>query len=134
MSGLQRQKAVERLLDSCSVSLKKLWDAHVIGGAIDESKPNASSVRSPLGRFIFRLERLRGKFAIRLFQQNFHTAFRLFELLLAVARKFHTLFKELHRLIEREFYAFEPLHHFLEARERLLKLSLTWCLCCLVAC
>jgi len=85
MSAVQRQKAVERLFDSCPVSLKKLWDAHVIGGAIDGSKPNAASVRQPLGRFIFGLERLRGQFAIRLFQQNFHTAFRLFELLLAVA-------------------------------------------------
>ena len=85
MSAVQRQKAVERLLDSCPVSFKKLWDAHVIGGAIHKSKPNATSVRQPLGRFIFGLERLRGKFAIRLFQQNFHAAFRLFELLLTVA-------------------------------------------------
>jgi hypothetical protein len=85
MSLFLRQQAVERFLDSRAVRLKKLWDAHVVGAAGTGSKSDALSVQRKLGGFIFGLERLRDKFAIRLLQQNFHAAFRLFELLLTLA-------------------------------------------------
>lgn len=70
-----------------------------------------------LGRFIFCLERFGGHFPVGFFQQDFHPAFRFFELLLAFARKLYSFFEESHRLIEREVGTLEPLHHFFEASE-----------------
>src|SRR5207237_3488780 len=52
------------------------------------------------------VERLGGKLAIGFLQKDFHASFRLFELLLALARKRDAFFEKLHRLVQRRLRAF----------------------------
>src|SRR6266849_9523653 len=70
------------------------------------------------------LEALRNHLSVSLLQQYLHEAFRLFQLLLALPRKLHAFLKQLHRLVQRKLRALQPPHHFLQPRQRTLKIWL----------
>src|SRR5258708_4896236 len=76
--------------------------------------------RHQASRFIlaFWLKLFRHQFAVRFFQQNLNFAFRLFQLLLAFPRKRHSLFKQLHRFIQRKLRALQFAHHLFQSRQR----------------
>src|SRR5207302_10326354 len=59
------------------------------------------------------VERLGRKLAIRFLQKDFHASLRLFELLLALARKRDALFDKLHCLVKRKLRDFYSLDDFL---------------------
>src|SRR6202171_262543 len=71
-----------------------------------------------ISRFVlgFGFERLGRELSVGLLQQNFNTPFGFFQLFLALARKSHALFKELHGVVERELWALEAANHFFETR------------------
>src|SRR5437016_9100211 len=79
----------------------------------------ASRFSLPLG-----IERLGGKLAIGLLQEDFHSPLRLFQLLLARARERHALLEQLHRIVQRELRAFQAADDFLKAGKRALKIGL----------
>src|SRR5712691_2070224 len=72
----------------------------------------------------FGIEGFGGKLAIGLLEEDFHTAFRLFQLLLAFTRKRNAFFEEFHRFIQRELRAFQTPHNFFETRKRALEIRL----------
>src|SRR5436190_14561559 len=72
------------------------------------------------------IKRFRCQFAIRLFQKDFHAAFRLFKLLLTFPRQRDPFFKKFHGLVQRELRAFQSPHNLFEARERALEIGLLW--------
>ena len=77
-------------------------------------------------RFVlfFGFEGFGGELAVRLLQQDFHPALGFFKLFLALARKLHSFFKKLHRLIQRELRALQLAHNFFQPRQRLFKIRL----------
>src|ERR1700689_2213208 len=83
----------------------------------------AKTNRQQLIIFIFRIKRFRHNLAIRLLQQNLDAPFRLFQLLLALARKFYALFKEPHRFVQRQIRALQAFLHFLEPRKRFFEVA-----------
>src|SRR5205814_7054591 len=50
----------------------------------------------------------------------------LFQILLAIARELHALFKQFHRVIERKVRAFELADDFFQARQRAFKIRLLY--------
>src|SRR5450631_3416389 len=50
----------------------------------------------------FGFKRLCHHLAVCFFQQDFYFTFRLFQLFLALSRKAHAFFKQLHRFVQRE--------------------------------
>src|SRR6266851_3905707 len=79
----------------------------------------ASRFSLPLG-----IERLGGKLAIGFLQEDFHSPLRLFQLLLALARKRDALLKQFHCVVQRELRAFQAPDDFLKTGERALKIGL----------
>src|ERR1700687_3234642 len=71
-----------------------------------------------------RIEGLSRQLAISLFEEDFHTAFRLFQLLMAFARQRHSFFEEFHRVVQRELRALQASDNFLEARKGPLEVGL----------
>src|SRR5712664_2691864 len=78
----------------------------------------ASRFGLPLG-----IERLGGKLAIGLLQEDFHSPLRLFELLLALVGERDALLEQLHRVVQRELRAFQAANDFLQAGKRALKIG-----------
>ena len=72
----------------------------------------------------FRVERFGNHLAPSLLEEDFHFAFSLLEVFLAVSRKLHAFLKQLHGVIERQICAVEFTHDFLEACEAKLKFGL----------
>src|ERR1700732_1801351 len=64
----------------------------------------------------FRVERLGGKLAISLFQENFDAALGFFQLFLAFARERDAFFKKFHGVVERDLGTFEAADDFFQAR------------------
>src|SRR6266851_8623743 len=73
----------------------------------------------PLG-----IEGLGRKLAIRFLQEDFHSTFRLLQLLLALAGECDALFEQFHRVVQRELRAFQAANDFLKACQRALKIGL----------
>ena len=71
-----------------------------------------------------RLEWFWRQIAAGLLHQNFHSAFRLLELLLAIARKHHAFLEKFHGVVQRKICVLEFAHNFFQPRERLLELGL----------
>src|ERR1700687_3661963 len=76
-------------------SSKKVESFIAAGNRRAEGKTDASRFALPLG-----IERLGGELPIGFLQEDFHAAFRLFQLLLAFARKRNPFFEDLHRVVE----------------------------------
>src|ERR1700722_3525753 len=77
----------------------------------------------PLRSLILGRKRFGHYFSVGLLQQNFHAPFRFFQLFLAFLRKFHALFEQLHRVVQREVRVLEPLHHFFQPPQRSLEIA-----------
>src|SRR3974390_882037 len=70
------------------------------GGFIGGRAAPARARRRRLGIFLgFGIECLCRHFAAGLLEQNFHFAFGLFQVFLAVARELHAFFKQLHSFV-----------------------------------
>lgn len=63
---------------------------------------------------VFILERLRDRLAFRIRENQLDFLFDFFEALMTKARQANAFFEELQRFVERQLFAFEPLHDFLE--------------------
>lgn len=63
-----------------------------------------------------------GQFSIRFLQKNFHSAFRFLELFLTLPGQYDAFLEELHGFIERQLRALQFADHFLESRQRALKI------------
>jgi len=74
----------------------------------------------------FGLEGLRDHVAAGFFHEDFHAAFRILQLLLAIARERDAFLEKLHRVIEREIRSLELLDDFLKPREAALEFRLFW--------
>src|ERR1700674_525088 len=91
-AGRSRSRAASTASRSSS---KKAESFIAAGNRGTEGKPDAPRFAPPLG-----IERLGGELPIGFLQEDFHAAFRLFQLLLAFARKRNAFFEELHRVVE----------------------------------
>src|ERR1700674_901471 len=80
--------------------------------------PGASRFGLPLG-----IERLGGKLAIGFLQEDFHSPFRLFQLLLTLAGERDAFFEQLHRVVQGELRALQAADDFLQAGKRALKIG-----------
>src|SRR4029077_5163726 len=62
----------------------------------------------------FGLERFGEELSVGFLQQNLDAAFRLFELLLALAGKLNTFLEQFHGVVQSELRAFQASHDFFE--------------------
>ena len=90
---------------------------------IQEGGSAATAYGMRLGFFLgFGIKRFRRHFAAGLFEQNFHFAFGLLQVFLAIARKLHAFFEQLHGVVERKVRAFELANDFFQARQGTFKI------------
>src|ERR1700728_3474880 len=101
-AGISRSRAASTAARSSSKN---------VGGFIKGRKRLTQTLAargSPLRVFLgFRIEGFRGHLAAGFFKQNFHSAFGLFQMFLAVARELHAFLKQLHGFLERQIGALE---------------------------
>src|SRR5437867_3154410 len=69
--------------------------------------PGAGKLEESRFRLPLWIKRFRDKFAVRLFEQDLHAAFRLFKLLLTFPRQRDPFFKKFHGVVQRELRAFQ---------------------------
>src|SRR5947199_598801 len=75
-------------------------------------RPSASRFGLPLG-----IERLCGKLAIGLLEEDFHASLRLFELFLTFTGECNGLFKQLSCVVQRKLRTFQAAYDILKAVE-----------------
>src|SRR3974390_225833 len=79
--------------------------------------------------FTFRLEWFRSHLSVGFLQEYFHSAFRLFQLFLAFARKPNTFLKKFHRFVKRKLRDLQLAYNFFEASQRALEIAFLGRLC-----
>src|SRR6267143_1188791 len=72
----------------------------------------------------FGIKRFGGELAVSFFEQDFHAAFRFFQLFLAFSRECHTFLEKLHGVIQGKLRALQTSNDFFEASERTLEIGL----------
>src|SRR5882672_5828243 len=75
----------------------------------------------------FGIKRFGSKLAVGFFDQDFHAAFRFFQLFLAFAREGHTFLEKLHGVIQGKLRAFQAADDFLQTRKGTLEIRLLGC-------
>jgi hypothetical protein len=70
------------------------------------------------------IKRRQGHLTAGLLEQDFHLAFGLLQVLLAIARELYTFFEKLHGVIERQIGALQLLDDLFQSRERVFEIRL----------
>src|SRR6266852_7205225 len=95
------------------------WSSDVCSSDLAPGCRGASRFRLLLG-----VERLGSELAIGLLEENLDASFRLFQLLLAFARKRYALFEKLHGVIQRELRTLQAADDFFKAGKGALEIRL----------
>src|SRR5882724_2787747 len=91
--------------------------------AAENSRTGDSAAASRF-TFTFGIKRFGSKLAVGFLEQNFHSAFRFFQLFLAFARESHAFLEKFHGVIEGELRALQAADDFLQSRKGTLKIWL----------
>src|SRR6266850_545723 len=94
--------------------------------AAENSRTGGSAAASRF-TFTFGIKRFGGKLAVGFLEQDFHAAFRLFQLFLAFSRESHAFLEKFHGVIQGKLRALQATDDFLQSREGTLKIRLLGC-------
>src|SRR6267378_980639 len=75
----------------------------------------------------FGIKRFGSKLAVGFFEQDFHAAFRFFQLFLAFAREGHTFLEKLHGVIQGKLRALQAADDFLQSCQGTLEIRFLRC-------
>src|SRR6266403_3646724 len=115
--GIRRPRAASTAARSSSKNAGRIIEWRV--------RPVAPSGGIRLGLFLgFWIERFCYHLSARLLEQNFHFAFGLFQVFLAITRKLHAFLEQFHSFIQREVRTLQLSDYFFQARQRMLEIGL----------
>jgi hypothetical protein len=120
-----RKSGVEGAVDESAPGLEVLIELMVHGSQFTATCCQASTVNL-LFKHLVRLERLGDGLPFRVRENGLDLFLDLFEALMAETGEADSFLEELQRLVERQLFALEALHDFLELLERLLELVRSW--------
>src|ERR1035437_4518947 len=114
-SGISRSRAVSTAARSSSKNAGRFIRWRVRRDALS----GGGRLRLFLG---FGIEWLGSHLAADLLEQDFHFAFGLLQVFLAVSRELHAFFEQFHGFIERKVRALQLPHDFFQARRRVFEI------------